>query len=123
MATLVVSDDGVVRDLAVVILKRCGFQVRSAAGGNEAMWELNASSFDSIVIDARRQAVECRTFLNSISARPNLPRLVLMVDERNPLQFPECGRLPETIFLSKPFEDDAIAEAVRGNTLPSTRIS
>ena len=112
---LVVDDDSAVREVVCRMLRRLGYGVVEASGGEEALAEVRdpAARIDLLLtdvvmpgMDGRRLSEEAR------SAQPDLPVLFMSgyTEDATLLAGTEESGLG---FLAKPFELDALGRAVR----------
>jgi PAS domain S-box-containing protein len=112
---LLVDDDDSVREVARAFLERAGFEVWTAGGGRAAidLFSTRAAQFDVVVLDLRMPDVGGeRAFLELRRIRPDLPVVLTSgFDERRAAQrFSARG---VAAFVGKPFEPEALVEAVR----------
>jgi signal transduction histidine kinase/ActR/RegA family two-component response regulator len=113
---LVVEDEPLLRDMALLILQDCGYQVLEAGSGAEAMqvWERQSDAIKLVVTDVVMPGgMSGRELAVKLTAsRPQL-RIIFTsgynVDESNTDFFRRDG----AIFLQKPYNRIALAKAVR----------
>jgi len=113
---LVVEDRQVVRDLARDVLVDAGFEVETAAGGDEALAISAASDpFDLLLSDVVMPGISGPELAERLrAAQPGLP-VVFMSGYTDDVLDDEVLALPRTCFLRKPFgRRDLIAAVRRG---------
>lgn len=109
---LVVDDDRVTRDLTAGILRREGFGVRTAGGGEEALVIAAKEPPDVITLDVMMAGMDGWTVLARLKADPKLsaiPVIMLTIVDDKKLGF----ALGASDFLTKPIERDRLVAVVR----------
>ncbi len=111
---LVVEDRGLVRDLAHSILEAAGYNVVSAAGGDEALAVVEAGTIPDLVLTdvvmPGMSGAELARRLRGL--RPGLPVLYMSGYTDDVLQASELEE-PRTSFLAKPFDNAELVAAAR----------
>lgn len=112
---LVAEDEAAVRSLTVDSLREDGFQVLEASDGDEALIvaEQHHDAIDALVTDAVMPNMNGRELFEQLErTRPGLK--VLFVSGFANDAMIRDGKLPRgAAFLSKPFQHDKLARAVR----------
>jgi two-component system cell cycle sensor histidine kinase/response regulator CckA len=103
---LVVDDDEHVRRVAERILRRSGYEVRTAASGPEALAEVRRSSFDLLLTDMVMPGMTGRELARVVASEyPNIR--ILFMSGYNP-----GTPVPSWQFLAKPFERPALLNKI-----------
>jgi len=114
---LVAEDEPLVRDLAVSVLERGGFDVRAAANGLDALalFEQHAEAIDVVVTDMVMPEMGGLDLARRVrEQRPDTP-IVYMSGYTDEAPAVELQADPSA-FLQKPFSAETLASAVRGAT-------
>jgi two-component system cell cycle sensor histidine kinase/response regulator CckA len=118
-AILVVEDEDMVRSVAERALSRQGYQVRTAANGEEALEILShvppgetSSGFDLLISDVMMPTMDGPTMVAHARERfPDLP--ILFMSGYAEEQLRRSINLDNVSFLAKPFSVQQLAEAAR----------
>ncbi len=113
MAILVVDDDAGLRRALRRVLSSHGFDVEVAAGGDEALAELRARSYDLVVLDVMMPGSDGIEVCEALRAGgDNLP--VLMLTARDAVRDRVAGlESGADDYLVKPFANDELVARVR----------
>lgn len=108
---MVLDDDPRIRSLISMVLKDTGKQVRSVAGGEEGLKQLeDGYSPDVIVLDLMMPGIDGPTFYERArDAGYSGPVVVLSASTQGAAI---CKRLGVDAYLSKPFDPDELVERV-----------
>jgi nitrogen-specific signal transduction histidine kinase/HAMP domain-containing protein/ActR/RegA family two-component response regulator len=113
---LVVEDERVLRDMALLILQDCGYQVLEAGSGPEALqvWERDRSRIDLVLTDVVMPGgMSGRELAVKLMASDPRVRIIFTsgynVEEANTDFFSRSG----AVFLPKPYNRAELAKAVR----------
>jgi len=117
---LLAEDEEIVRDLAVSVLERAGFEVRTAANGRDAatLYEREGDRIDVVVTDMVMPEMGGLALAERILERsPEMPIVYMSgyTDEE-----PHAGGLT---FLRKPFSAESLVRAVKEATTTRTGIT
>jgi len=105
---LVVDDEENLRHMLSVVLKKQGYQVESAANGEEALAKLGGGRYDFILSDIMMPRMDGRGLLGEISLR-GIASTVIMMSAYGDLDTAlECMKLGAYDYISKPFRNDEI---------------
>lgn len=115
MRVLVVDDDAVIRDLIRINLELEGFDVHTAADGQECLEVVAALTPDVITLDVmmpRLDGYRTAERLNADPATSNIPILMLSAraQEQDRRRGEACG---VRVYLTKPFDPDDLVRTVR----------
>lgn len=102
---LVVDDDPDVRNLMALALSTTGFSVVRAAGGREALAELDARRFDLVLLDIQMPSCDGWAVLEAIRGNvstADLPVIVATVKGRS-VDMQRAWRLGCDGYVTKPF--------------------
>ena len=116
---LLAEDEQLVRDLAVSVLERGGFEVRAAANGLDALalFEQHAEAIDVVVTDMVMPEMGGLDLARRVrEQRPDTP-IVYMSGYTDEAPAAELHADPSS-FLQKPFSAETLASAVRDATEP-----
>jgi CheY-like chemotaxis protein len=107
---LLAEDDAALRRYLEVVLRRAGYEVRSAADGLEAMKALLSSEVDAVVTDAVMPHLSGQELCRFLRRHPKLkalPVVLLSGDEGARADAPEDARADA--YLSKPVPPEELA--------------
>jgi CheY-like chemotaxis protein len=108
---LVVEDEWLLRDCIAAHLRAARWQVLEARSGEAAIALLNAGEHVDVVVTD----IELGGSINGWSVgrrfRTILPQIAVIYTSGN--AWPSAQAVPKSLFISKPFEPDAIAQACR----------
>lgn len=112
---LVVDDQQEIRDLAALVLRGAGFEVRTAENGRVALEALRAERFDLVLLDINMPEMDGWEALRLLRADRTLDGLAVAMfsvkgEVRDKVQGMQEGALD---YITKPFEVDALVERVR----------
>ena len=102
---LVVEDDPAIRRLVMMVLRRAGYRVDTAADGLEAVLKLGLIEYEVIVLDLMMPHLDGFTFLHTLAVNdPERLRRVIVTSAASPAVIRE--RMTESPFglLPKPFD-------------------
>jgi len=105
---LIVDDEESFRSMLTVILKKEGYEVESAANGEEGLQRLSASDFDHVLCDIRMPQMDGLEFLEeSKKAGAEVP--IIMMSAYGTVDTAiEAMKLGAYDYISKPFKPDEI---------------
>jgi len=110
---LVVEDDPSVRELAVIILRNCGYQVQESSNAFEALRLIKRTRYDLVITDVIMPQMSGKELYDQI--RSQLPQTrVLLMSGYTDDALAHHGVLDEGLsFLEKPFSPAKLARKVR----------
>lgn len=116
---LLVDDDESSRLLLVQVLSSWGYAVQEARGGAEALRRLREHAFDALLTDLEMPVISGFVLVRQIRSREEqqgTPRMPVMAFSGHATIAArrDCVRLGFDGLLSKPFDWDAVREALRG---------
>ena len=121
-ALLVADDDRVACELLAEVLRREGYRVRVAAGGEECLRLAEAEPFDMALVDLRMPDLDGLGVLKRLGAiQPGLPVVILTAFATIETAI-EAVRAGAYDYLSKPFRMEEIKVVVR-RTLEARRLA
>ncbi|MHB1416061.1 MAG: response regulator [Chloroflexota bacterium] len=111
-SVLVVDDDPELLGLVTLVLQSEGYQVRTAANGQEALAETDRELPDSILLDMKMPVMDGREFARRFRATHggSVPIVVLTAAEDARKRAEEIGAQG---WVGKPFNLDTLIAAVR----------
>ncbi len=110
---LLVDDEDRFRTTTATTLSRRGFQVATAAGGLDAIWEMERGAFDVIVLDIKMPGMDGHRVLRQIKKhRPEVAVIVLTGHVSMDSAF-EALRDDAFSYLSKPCDIELLANRIR----------
>jgi signal transduction histidine kinase/CheY-like chemotaxis protein len=112
IGVLVIEDEPDTRDLLSVILELCGARVTSVESAAQAFAAMSHSRPDVIVSDIALPGMDGRAFLRRLRQTPHAPPVIALTAYGNPDDPEEMLREGFKIFLPKPVDPTALAEAV-----------
>jgi DNA-binding NtrC family response regulator len=110
---LIVDDEAPIRTLLTAAFTKAGYNVRTAAGGNEALALCEAERFDAVLSDVIMPVVDGHDVVREVQSRWPATVCVLMSGFDNSGR----GTPGECAFLAKPFTPMQAISAV-GTRLP-----
>jgi two-component system response regulator ResD len=112
---LVVEDDDAIRQLVHKVLGMAGHDVEEAATGDEAIKRLVEDKFALVVLDLMLGAVSGWDVLEEAGRRGVRDRfkVLMLTARRSERDFLHGWRMGVDAYLTKPFEVEALTEAVR----------
>jgi len=115
---LVADDDRVSRELAGVILKREGFQVREVVDGREAIAALASDKFDAAILDLQMPSydgIEVTRIVRALGMGTFTPRLPIIAATAHvrPADAQSCRDVGMCGFLTKPIVAGRLIEIVQ----------
>ena len=108
---LVVDDDPDLREFLQLVLTSMGFEVTSAANGQEALDDMEDHDPDLILLDMKMPVMNGWEFCRALEGRASRPPIVVVTAAPDP-----AGRAAEVHaegWLGKPFEYDDLEAMVR----------
>ena len=110
---LVIDDEDLVRDTAMAILKTCGYQVLTAAGGKQGLAIFNRNPAIAVVmLDLDMPVMDGREIFGLLrEKKPKIPVIVTSGFENDP-RLEELLAQERVRFLPKPFDVDSLSTAV-----------
>lgn len=111
---LIVEDDPDIRALIRALLRKEHTKVVEAEDGEMAMAELRRNEYDAVILDImlpRRNGFEVAEMIRTLPRRPRV--IVISAIARH---FAEAFE-PDCIVLQKPFNNDELLAALRGETV------
>jgi CheY-like chemotaxis protein len=110
---LVVDDEDAVREIAQAFLERAGFLVVTASGGREALERAADPQVDAVLLDLAMPDLSGAETLRQLrERRPGLPVAVASGYGRA-LALERLGPHEAVAFVAKPYDPQALADAVR----------
>jgi DNA-binding NtrC family response regulator len=111
---LVVDDDPAILRFVAIILRREHYDVDTAKGGRDALSKIERTKYDVVVLDLMMPEVSGLDVLKVLAVRN--PRIKCVVLMSAASRFDVANSMNPNVFaaLSKPFENGALIEAVRG---------
>lgn len=112
---LVVDDESLIRNLAALILRRCGYRVVQAEDGLQALEILRdaASSVDLVVLDGTMPRLSGRETLRELERL--YPQLPVLFSSGYATDHNELNAYPQIVgFIQKPYRVEDLATQVRG---------
>jgi CheY-like chemotaxis protein len=113
---LIVDDDPSIRRLLVAYLRRLGFGLQEARNGREALEKMRAGEADLVIMDLRMPEVSGWDVLRERAADASLRKIPVIVVTANNLRDVAAGIADQNVavVLAKPFDLDALLNAVNG---------
>jgi len=113
---LIVDDDPSIRRLLVAYLRRLGFGLQEARNGREALEKMRAGEADLVIMDLRMPEVSGWDVLRERAADPSLRQIPVIIVTANNLRDVAAGIADQNVavVLAKPFDLDALLNAVNG---------
>src|ERR1700730_17759570 len=117
---LIVEDEEPIRDVITDVLEERGFQVLPAANGAEALELLDTVRPDVMVLDLLMPVMHGWAFMESYIERTDGHPIPIVVVSVNPVLPRSFDRLGVRRIVSKPFDVDALVDAVEEAVQTST---
>ncbi|MDQ6670803.1 MAG: response regulator [Chloroflexota bacterium] len=109
---LIVEDESPIRDVMADILGERGFEALRAANGAEALEVLETVRPDVMVLDLLMPVMHGWAFMESYIAKTGGQPIPIVVVSVNPVLPRSFDRLGVRHVVSKPFDEDALIDAV-----------
>ncbi len=110
---LVVDDEPAIRDLAVEILRRSGYEPQSVPSARQALELLDEEAFDLVVSDVVMPEMTGVEFLSELrERRPQLPVVLMTGGSKEPERTAKAVALGACGLLYKPFSQAELRAAV-----------
>jgi CheY-like chemotaxis protein len=110
---LIVEDDRAARDGLSQLLTGAGFEVTTAADGEEALARLDDSPFDVMLLDIWVPKVNGLELLKRLGDRPGQPKIIITTADDTPETVLQALRKKAHQFVRKPIEPAALVSLVR----------
>ncbi|MBI5875444.1 MAG: sigma-54-dependent Fis family transcriptional regulator, partial [Deltaproteobacteria bacterium] len=118
---LIVDDEKSIRDFLEIMLKKEGYRVSSASGGEEAMKLFNNSSYDLVISDVRMKGMSGVELLKNIK-ETSPDTIVLMVTAYASVDTAiDAMKAGAYDYLTKPFKIDEVKHIIK-NALDRKRL-
>lgn len=112
MRILLVDDDDSLRRVLSFKLTQRGYILETAADGNQAIERLRSSDFDLLITDIRMPGINGIELLNRLQTIcPEIGTIVITAHGSDNLK-EEAHRLGVVVYLTKPFEDKEMFDAI-----------
>ena len=108
---LIVDDDPDLRECLELLLTSMGFEVTSAANGQEALDRLEAHDPDLILLDMKMSVMNGWEFCRALEGRNSRPPIVVLTAAPDPAG--RAGEVHAEGWLGKPFEYAQLEAIVR----------
>jgi two-component system C4-dicarboxylate transport response regulator DctD len=116
---LVVDDEQIVRDLAVQVLRRAGYDVVSAGRAHDALEMVAAGSVDLVVSDVVMPGLSGVELLTELHERwPELPVVLMTGGSPEPERTSGALELGASAIVYKPFSHAQLTDAVAAALAP-----
>lgn len=118
--SILVVDDGIVRDRLADALRNRGYQVTTADGTTEALEGTDQASFKCVIVDLR--IAGCSALHVAVTLKREIPDLgvVLLTDYASVASAVAAVRIASHDYLSKPFEADDVFAAFESDGFTAT---
>jgi DNA-binding NtrC family response regulator len=115
---LVVDDEENFLSLVTKVLGKEGYEVRTAADGNQAWAWLEKESFDLALIDIRMVPIGGLSLLNQIKESHPQIRVIMITAYPTPETRDLASLKGAVAYLVKPIDINELKDTVRGHLLP-----
>ena len=120
---LVVDDERSMRDFLKILLVKEGYNVETAATGNEALQLLNEQTFHLVITDIKMDGMSGLELLNSIKEQsPTLP-VVIITAFASPDDAVFAMKNGAFDYISKPFNVDEIKSVIISATSKTSELA
>ena len=116
---LVVDDDSDLREFLQIMLTSMGFEVTSAANGQEALDVMGGHNPDLILLDMKMPVMNGWEFCRALEGRDARPFIVVLTAAPDPAA--RAAEVHADGWLGKPFEYADLETIVRRFAAPPTR--
>jgi len=116
---LIVDDDPDFVEITSMILKKEGYEIESAASGDEALRKMRASPPDLLLLDVMMSTVLDGVNVSfAMSEDPNLTSIPIVMissipDSPNADQFPTDEYVPISAWITKPVQPNNLVQTVK----------
>ena len=108
---LIVDDDSDLRECLQIMLTSMGFEVASAANGQEALDEMEGHDPDLILLDMKMPVMDGWEFCRALESRDARPPIVVLTAAPDPAA--RAAEAHADGWLGKPFEYEDLEATVR----------
>ncbi|MBI2955928.1 MAG: response regulator [Acidobacteria bacterium] len=110
---LVVEDDDHLREVVCQLIRTSGLAVSGAADGAEGLEKLEREAYDLVVLDVWMPRMNGLEMLSRLRAHPAPPKVLMLTADDTPETLLEAVREQAYQYLTKPFEAEALLDAVQ----------
>jgi two-component system response regulator PilR (NtrC family) len=110
---LVVDDEPSMREFLTICLRRAGYEVEAAPGGEAALARLDAHPFDLVITDLTMPGIDGMELLRRVTARPEPPLVLMITAFATTDTAVQAMKLGAYDYLVKPFKVDEILVVIR----------
>lgn len=110
---LAVDDEDLFRQMLTAWLKEDGYDVESAANGDEAIAKIQAAPFDVILLDIKMPGVDGIGVLKYVKEHHPGVEVIMVTGYEDIRIAVECMKLGASEFLTKPIDSDGLSARVR----------
>ncbi len=107
-----VDDDPAIRDVVAETLDLEGFEVETASNGFEALAKMRENVPDAVVLDLMMPVLDGWGFVERCRSEPSLGDVPIVVMSAGHRVATVAGQIGAAGYVSKPFDLDALIEAV-----------
>jgi two-component system, response regulator, stage 0 sporulation protein F len=109
---LVTDDREGIRQLLKEVLEVFGYQVFTAATGQEALDTLKSEEIDLVFLDMKMAGMDGLETLKAIKKNKQAPRVIMMTANQDASTFKEAIKWGANGFIAKPFDLHALHEVI-----------
>jgi len=109
---LVIDDERVICDACCLVLAEKGHRVDHCLTGNSGLLAIERGKYDLILLDVKLPDVDGMEILKSVREKGSGPAVIVMTGYSTMSNALQAMKLGAADYLSKPFTDDELVEAV-----------
>jgi len=109
---LVIDNEDVICDACHLVLGEKGHAVDYCKTGKSGLWALERESYDLLLLDMKLPDMDGMQILKGLKERKARPRVIVMTGYSTLANAVQAMKLGAVDYLSKPFTDDELVEAV-----------
>jgi len=112
MQILVIDDEGVICDACRLVLAEKGHGVDHCLSGKGGLLAIERGTYDVVLLDMKLPDIDGTEVLKAVREKTPAPRVIVMTGYSTMSNAINAMKLGAADYLSKPFTDDELIEAI-----------
>jgi len=112
MQILVIDDEGVICDACRLVLAEKGHGVDHCLSGKGGLLAIERGTYDVVLLDMKLPDIDGTEVLKAVREKTPAPRVIVMTGYSTMSNAIDAMKLGAADYLSKPFTDDELIEAI-----------
>jgi DNA-binding NtrC family response regulator len=109
---LAIDDEGVICDACRMVLVEKGHGVDHCMTGKAGLLAVEKGKYDVVLLDMKLPDIDGTEVLKAVREKTHAPRVIVMTGYSTMSNAIDAMKLGATDYLSKPFTDDELIEAI-----------